>query len=756
MHVQPTAARPAAAPARALALPLPVPVAEGLLNALLQAAREGTLAQLLAQRPRLARRGTQSMLRPVLGTFGDAVHRDAQVVEAVRLLLHWAALQIRPEAPFDAAAWSREAWISRTSYRPMLAILCHFGFLPVPDFRDRYRRREDESAVDNLCGIWAVGPSTFYRYLDKGRRLILETLMQPATAERRLSLRRFAHRFVEQRRGEAPDGAQWPEWHARQADRCRSADDPDSALWHTIRAGRTVDAIALVRRFRTELAATPEVDALLAELDDPSMPADRRVDLRLAQAELWGTRNAPDHQLGCWEQALKIAQHANDRLMLGLVYGALGRHYEARDTDRAAAFFRDSNECLEQVRAASGTGDARVRAAYASSLQGLAWAYVLRNDPRSRTVLDAAEALRAEGDVPEEAHALLDQIWGEYWRRAGDVARAIEHKHRALNIFLRLGDQRQILSTYNNLSLLYAEAHDHDRAIGYAEQVIELARTTPVEPYLLANTWLNLGVAQFLRSDLDRAIGSYQEALRISLESSIAVAGNRARYNLAEAFYSRYRTTQDPSDEAAGDRFVTELSTAGRSEGDAFLAEAVETIKTDILGPAHGLVHERLVSGEQAAHPDELREIERHRAALALPAAPADRVRAHLAIANAYLVISTRERETALALIRDHDLGGRFDADIDALHMTFSRALTREKTLLATWRRSASRMLSEERTAAVLQHLLDAGSINKSGYADACGCGLATASKHLSQLVELGLLSQQGKGPSTRYVLVDA
>ncbi len=53
----------------------------------------------------------------------------------------------------------------------------------------------------------------------------------------------------------------------------------------------------------------------------------------------------------------------------------------------------------------------------------------------------------------------------------------------------------------------------------------------------------------------------------------------------------------------------------------------------------------------------------------------------------------------------------------------------------------------------MLKQVLESGSINKSGYAQVCQVGLATASKHLGLLAERGLLVQTGKGPSTRYVL---
>jgi hypothetical protein len=189
------------------------------------------------------------------------------------------------------------------------------------------------------------------------------------------------------------------------------------------------------------------------------------------------------------------------------------------------------------------------------------------------------------------------------------------------------------------------------------------------------------------------------------------------------------------------------------AETDPFLPDAARTLKTEILGPGEGFALTRLAPEETVAHPDQMAEIHRHRSTLALPTLPEDRIRAHLAIANAYLTISAKEREAAVALIREHGLGEEFDAEIDALHLTFSRELTREKALMAQWRQKVYGVLTDERASAVLKAVLESGSINKSSYATLCQVGLATASKHLGTLTERGLLVQTGKGPSTRYVL---
>jgi Fic family protein len=138
---------------------------------------------------------------------------------------------------------------------------------------------------------------------------------------------------------------------------------------------------------------------------------------------------------------------------------------------------------------------------------------------------------------------------------------------------------------------------------------------------------------------------------------------------------------------------------------------------------------------------------------LAVPISPEAHVRAHLAIANAYLQISVKEREAARLLIERHGLHERFTEELGRLHATFDRQLTREQRLLSAWRDSASDLLDEARRAAIIEHLLQDRAINKSAYAELCGLSPATASKHLSALAERGLLEQTGKGPSTRYLL---
>jgi tetratricopeptide (TPR) repeat protein len=729
------------------------PVVEQLLMAALAAHRAGTLEELLQRRPRLAARFARRWLGPVLGTAGDTLGDDEARAQAaaVSLWLGWIVSALRPDRLPGFDGIEPSAWIDRTSWRPMLALACHFGFMPVPDFPRRYHRAPGESAAETLCGLWAVGSSTFYRYLDKGRRLLLDEAVRPGGG-RALALRRAVHAQVLQR-PEFAEATAREAWHRRQCDAAALRGDAPSVLWHLLQAGDAAACIDALGRFRDALAADPQADALVGELARLPLEPRLRVRLAMAQAALWRLREAADAEREALESALRFAGAAQDGLMTGAVCGALGKFYERRDTDRALAFYQDGADALWRAGLADGgAGDAPVIEEYVTTLIKLAWLYSLRNDPRSRSTLEQADRLRAQRPLRDETTAMLEQTWGEYWRRQRELPRALEHKLRALNLYERLGDRQQVLKTYSNLSLIYSHAKDYDRAIDYAQRVLAAAQGGAVEPEILCSTQLNLGTVYFWQARYGDAIAAYEQALDQSTRAGIQLNVRWAHYNLAEAYYFRFKETGAPDDERHGDRHA-EAALAAWPSSDPENIDAVRKLKVEVLGPPEELARDRMLPAELAAHFVEMAEVERQRAVLAVPVAAEQHVRAHLAIANAYLGIAAKEREAARALIERHGLGERFAVEFDRLRATFDRELTREERLAAQWQHTIGDLLSDERRSAVLQHLLRAGSINKSSYAQLCEVGPATASKHLGILADRGLLSQTGRGPVTRYLL---
>lgn len=729
-------------------------LADAVLGAALAAHRDGTLGELMRRRPRATRWVVRRLLQPVLDCGGEALRGPQGEVLALQWLLAWAVAQMRPDGRPGFDDIGREAWLERTSWRPMLAVMCHHGFAPVQAFPDRFRARADESPADHLCGLWAVGPSTYYRYLDKGRRQLAELLLAPS-CERLLSLR-----DAMQRRAWAVLGLQEPAarraWHHALARRALVEPAPAAALWHLLQAGDAEGFLQALQRFRVELGHDALVDALLERLSALPLAARQRAGLCLAQAALARIRGQEERERQGYEQAQRIASAAGDQLMLGVVCGELGKFFEPRDGERAFACYQDSAEFLRRAGVADDPardGHREGLHAYVSTLVRLGWLHVLRNDPRSKAVLERAEALR--GALDDQSLAQLEQAWGEYRRRDGDLRAALEHKHRALNLYERLGDTQAVVKTWCNLSLLYGDAKDYPRAIEYSQRVLTLAERSAVEPETVASTHLNLGGTFFWQERWDEAIAQYTAGLARAEAAHLHVLTGRAHYNLAEAFYKRFQLHGREDDERRGDVHAAAGQLVWAREGDQAAVAATRELKTDILGPREGGHVDRLLPGEWAAHLGEMVEVERERARLALPLPPEEHVRAHLAIARAYLAVAAQEREAALALVERHGLGGGFVAELDALRATFDRTLTREQRLAACWREHAAEMLDDERRAALLDRLLDAGFVGKSGYAELCGVSLATASKHLGMLTQRGLLQRTGQGPSTRYLLAE-
>lgn len=729
-----------------------VALAEVLIDAALAAQRSGTLDQLVRQRPRAARWLMHRYRGLLHGTLGDALEVEQPLALAAELMLRWALTQLRPDRAASFEGIDRKAWLDLTAWRPMLAAACYCGALAVPEFRDRYRRRADEPPIENLCGLWGVGASTFYRHLDRARRALAELMVrEPIGVPARFALRRWLQAEMAPRLSlHAP--AQQQAWHQRQAERALAQHDIGAALWHGL---ASADARGFIRALQVDAlqpANHPETDALVERLAVAALSARERVELELARASLARTRGLTDRTLQASEAALRAAVAAHDKLLMGIAYGALGAFHETRDADRAFACYEDSAQCLQQ--ADPQQSDRRAIEAYLTTLTRLAWLYLQRNDPRAKTVLERAQAIAGDFEVPDEIAGMLAQSWGELARRSGQLSDALQHKQRALNIFERLGDRRSVLATWLNLSSIYAELQRFERAIEYAQRVLEVAGRQEVEPQIVAGTHVNLGATYYLQGRLDLAIEQYRHALRTSLASGLRLEATRAHFNLAEAHYKRFQAEHDPRDEQQGDGHVEAVLAAPMAESSPAMHEQVRKLKSELLGQLDERDKDRLVPEESAVHFAESTEIERQRAVLTLPMSPEAHVRARLAIAQAYLAIAVKEREAAQLLMRRHGLGEQFAAEVSRLRDTFDREQGREQLLAARWRPHSEDLLDDVRRLALVQRLLHDGAISKSGYAQVCGVSPATASKHLAMLAERGLLQQTGKGPSTRYLLV--
>jgi tetratricopeptide (TPR) repeat protein len=719
-------------------------LAEELLDAAFVALRIGGFEDLVAAHARAARWMVRRHLPVLRSTLGDDAAAGAALHATALLLLRWALACLRPDRAPHLDALPEAAWTELPSWRPLLAVLCQTRLSAVPAFPARYRRRPDESAVDNLCGLWDVGPSSFYRYIERARRRLAQIATGVPDAAARLSLRAFVVDAW------GPPPALRMAWHAQRAALARQA-DPVGAVWHAMQAGEVAAAVEVLRAAAPALAGEPETDALLAGLDAGAQAPAQRVDLLLVQAVLARTRQEPEREGRTLEQALQVAQEADDARLLGAVYGELGRFHEPRNSDRAFAAYEDS---LKYLQAADpGDQNPALRTLRLTSLVRLAWMQVVRDHPRAKEMLEGADALRRRHGGADDLVGLLEQSWGEYWRRAGNHQRALQARHRALNAFERINDRRSVLVTYLNLILLHGDACEEAQALDYAQRVFTVAQATAVEPAILVSTYGNLGVAHARVHHYPAAIEAFGRALDLATVADLRLHANRMRLNLASAHFGLFVQTRDPEHERLGDTALAAVLQAPPSETTPSLVETAKGLKAEVLGEMPDRLVDRLLDDESAAHLAEMAEIGRRRAALKRDHGPAQALRDRFEIAAAYVRIAARERDAAVRWARGHGLAEHVPDELARLDRPWIDGADPAQALAAAWRGPAGDLIDDRRRQAVAERLLGEGELSKASYGEAAAVSPATASKHLALLTQRGLLVQTGRGPATRYRL---
>jgi tetratricopeptide (TPR) repeat protein len=723
-----------------------------VLEAVLTAHRVGTLAPLCADHVNLARGLLRRLAAPVLWLVD--IRDTATLAWAVEVFLAWGFEKARPDGQANAPI-PRHAWFGATAWRPLLAVMAQSEFATVPDHPQRYRARKGEPPFEHLCGLWEIGPSSFYRYVERGREQLLGTLMVPLDTNKMVSLCEAATTAVCERESiVTAEGRE--DFHRLRLNAALQDRHYETALWHATQAGTADGVTQVLERGCNELAASPLTDALLGRLQRYALAPAPRVRLELAAASIARVRAAVDEEQRHLANALQWADELGDPLLLGAVYGAFGRFHEPRDVDKALAAFRTCLEYHEQALQDSADLAGPAAVGYLTYLVRLGFLYAQRSDPRSKAVLQRASEARARCDAPLDVQAMLEHACGEQYRREGQRPAAIECELRALQLYERSGNQQQILRACGTLVMLYGNDRNLDKATEYARQVFALAVRGPVDPQTLSATHLNLGAAFFWATQYDAAIAAYEEALRVATAASLKTLMGRAHYNLAEAFYKRFEQHGQPCDEQHGDTHVGLAKAIWALGGDKAAGEATTNLKRAVLGELDHLIYERMLPGELAAHFDEMSEIQIQRLRLGVPRTVDEQIAAHLRIAKAYTVIAVKEREAAMALIDRHGVQGRFAADVAGLKRTFDEALSQEATIAARWRGFAACPIPAERVETVVSQALREGGLSKSSYASVCEVSPATASKHLSALTQMGLMRQINRGPATRYLVVSA
>lgn len=722
-----------------------------LLDQALDGLRQGGIPPWPHDRwPSLKRRFEQQWLGPIWGTWGDQITHYERWPAAVQLLLHWAFGLIRPDHQTTLGLTNipENAWVDQTTWRPLLAVAATSGLLAVPTLPGQYRRSSGESALDTLCGLWAVGSSTTYRYVDKGKRQLLEALcVSHRSAFQRWALRDFA--------AKTRTAAMSSSWHTEQAQILAQHGHAMDAAWHLCQAQIWSPLAELLRRKALELASDPEHIALSQSLRRATADARSRVELALGESVIWRCLGKVESELDCLQLAIRTAPSIQDNfrtLHSGLALHAMGYFYNARDPEQAISHFEAA---VQQLNVAARVVPDRlqhlVQSAYVNAIASLAFVHLRRNNPQGQTLLQSALAAARECEqLDAEANGMLLKAQAEEARCRDQVVDAIRYRQRALVLYERMADTREVVEQQVNLGQLLAHSGSAEEAKHFCSRVISMAQRFCIRPEALLSAHGGMAVAAMTQKEFASAIEHLHEVLRISQQFGMQRHHLGGLMNLAEVHYLRFKEDLNSEDERLGDHYVEQCGLLSGRLGLPQSESKARSLKQATLNPQTAVHH--LLPIENSAHPGEFAKIEALRAELALPRPPAQRARTHIALSQLYLRIAAKERDAARGLMQTHGLS-ELEGDIEALQQTWAHDGNLASQLSSRWREQVGDWLTDSQRKAVLERLLAEGSLSKSSYGEAAEVSPATASKHLGLLADKGLLEQQGRGPATRYVL---
>jgi tetratricopeptide (TPR) repeat protein len=716
------------------------------LDLLLAAHRNGDLAALCSRRPQTALWFLRHYAHPMLWEIQCG--ESASIGAALSLWLEWGLAQIRPDNASLEREIERKAWLGAHAWRPYVALAAHFGFIAVPEMSERYRARKDEPPFERLCGVWNIAPSSFYRYVDRGRRALAKQLFAPLNRNRLASMCDFDARH------EQPPMSVRPRELAdlsRVGPRFAFHSNHLAPLWAAIRADDAASVMAILMRDVCHLAAYEYIDVLLDRVATMNLSLRAQIDVSLRRAHVCRVQNRIDAEQHFLSVALRAASAFDDKLSLARVYAAQARAVETRDVDRAMVDLRASIELYDALCTTTSDEDESAQVERIAAMIRLAWLYIKRNDPKAQIILEQCEELIDVAAHDLETLASLAQARAELARRSGNLQVAVESNLRALQYFERTSNEAQSLKVTGTIVLLYGELRKLDLAIVYADKIFARAQRQQIEPYTVAATHLNLGIAYFWCERFDDAILAYEHALRIASDANLRPLMGRAHYNLAEAFYRRYQLTKTPADERFGDSHSTLSQAIWEQSNDRAAAEATRNLKRAALGEQEHLIYDRMLPAELAIHFDELHRIQSQRLVFERAKTNEEKALAQLKIAREYVDIVVKERERALALLADTTPSAAITTQLDRITTAFHRSLSHEESLAETWRQRSLGVIASDKLHAVTQHIAQFGVIKKSQYATLCSVSPATASKHLALLATRGLLVRANRGRATAF-----
>lgn len=716
-----------------------------LTDAAIRWHRHGAILQLPAKYIHLRRRIHNSQLY----VFNRLVSTNEanDLTKCFYSLLHFIAQEIRPDRNFGTCPVPDISWVDSTKWRIYLSLYCQIQIISVPDKPKIYYRKQHESTADNLCGLWSVGPSTFYRYIERARAMVVERLV---------NLQNNSQYFIEY--------TQYLINHAEIINVIHQQEISDGfmallkkkffseAVWIANISYNYEIAYSIASKHRLEIASNGPQEWVF-EIPDHGTENLAAKSLRhLSQSlvfQVLGNNKLETYHL---ELALGAAHQSRSNLAIGLCQSAIAQLEMTSDLGSAESRAKQAlnylnnalheNLSAPQIDIISDIALVRLR---------LAWIHVRRGAPIGKKIFQEAVDLCVGRSVSSLVQATVNIVESEICRREGKLAEALNLEREGILNLEASGNTYALLLGYNNLGLIHTESGDSKLGIEYCSRVVNALELLRLNAPLLENAKINIGVAYMYQGNFEKSIQIFNEALTLNKETGRKLNTMTIHFNLAECFYKCHLATGLERDIHNGDihREITE--SIARDLNIPNVMKTAQELKSTVLGDA--------IRGDQFSEVGDFAPVEeisrivdlRDRLASACDLKEIAFLR--LELSRMYLKLAVSERSEAINVAKSHNFYDSISDSVSELNQRWLVPLDFEQELCRRWRVDLGDLVSTEKIVRLIKRLSTNGYLSKSSYGETAEVSPATASKHLGLLADKGLLQQQGRGPATRYVL---
>ena len=219
--------------------------------------------------------------------------------------------------------------------------------------------------------------------------------------------------------------------------------------------------------------------------------------------EQLNTQNDYKKAREAFEKAIEFSEKNNDNFTTGTLYSGVGEiSYNNNDNIQAVSDYKNAAEYYESVG----------KTEYAEqSYNNLAVIY--NSMAFYQNAVDSyEEALKRVPENDKQAVAKYNSKIAEAYRKMKNLQQAAEHYELALNAENSgKTDNPELVSSLNNISSLYTEMGEYEKAKSYREKAIEIKEKSNEKDN--SKLYNSLGNINFLSGNKDKALADYMKAV---------------------------------------------------------------------------------------------------------------------------------------------------------------------------------------------------------------------------------------------------